>query len=310
MEINFHIPDFTNHFHLNMVLINTLAKRPECFREGVRIASIFGNFAGSVWNGGRYLGGTTDDEFVKNIAALINGKGIPLRFTFTNPLLEKQHLGDGFCNRILRICDGGFNEVIVMSPVLEEYIRENYPKYKITSSTCKQIEDIESVNEELKKDYKYVVLDYNFNNRFEELEKIPPEDRSRCEILVNACCTPHCKRRGEHYRQIGRNQIAAWEYKKNELFSSKPFVGEKFTCEFMNNGLYQAKNYPTHVSPEAILEKYLPMGFCNFKIEGRTLPDIYVLEYYVYYMIKPEYQNELRLEMLRLLTGKYRYFMM
>ncbi|MGN0675384.1 MAG: hypothetical protein ACI4KG_06510 [Oscillospiraceae bacterium] len=308
MEINFHIPDFTNHLYLNSILINTVSKTPKYFHDGLRIASVFGCFGSCVWNGGRFLGGGQNLNAVKHITGLLNEKGIPLRFTFTNPLVEKKHLGDSYCNQILRIADNGMNEVIVMSPILEEYIRKNYPNYKITSSTCKQIENMDGVKEELKKDYKYVVLDYNFNNKFDMLEQIDEADRSRCEILVNACCTPGCKRRGEHYRCIGQDQIREWEHSK-DMLSKKPFKPDEFKCEFMMQTLYDTVGYSTHVSPQAIIEKYLPMGFNNFKIEGRTVPDINLLEAYIYYLVKPEYQNEVRLKMLLTLTGKHKYFM-
>ena len=79
MEINFHIPDFTNHLYLNTILINSISKYPEYFHDGLRIASVFGNFGGSVWNGGRFLGGMTDMNFVKHVAEAINSKNIPLR---------------------------------------------------------------------------------------------------------------------------------------------------------------------------------------------------------------------------------------
>ena len=58
------------------------------------------------------------------------------------------------------------------------------------SSTVKQIEDYDQLMEEFKKDYKLVVLDYNWNNDFEKLDKIPQELRSRVEILINPYCTP------------------------------------------------------------------------------------------------------------------------
>lgn len=307
MAVNFHIPDFMNHFYLNMILIKTMEDFPECFHQGLKIASVFGNFGGSVWNGGRYLGGNTAIEAVKAVTKAFNDKGIPLRFTLTNPLIEKEHLGDSFSNKMLRTANNGFNEIIVMSSVLEEYIRKNYPEYRITSSTCKQIEDISGVKDELKKDYKYVVLDYNFNNKFDLLEQIAPEDRSRCEILVNACCQPNCPRRGEHYRQIGQDQINEWEYKKN-LLNKTPYRFADFKCDFMRLDLYETTSHPTHVAPADILEKYVPMGFVNFKIEGRTMPDINLLETYVYYMVKPEFQNEIRLRMLNRLTKKHKYF--
>lgn len=307
MDMYFHIPDFTVHLSVNALLINSLHDCPEYFHDGLKIASVFGNFFGCVWNGGRYLGGNSDPKAIEEIIKLFNGKGVPLRFTFTNPLLEKKHLGDHLSNQILRLGNGGYNEAIVMSPILEEYIRENYPKYPITSSTCKQIESIDGVKEELKKDYKYVVLDYNFNNKFDLLEQIDEADRSRCEVLVNACCTPNCKRRGDHYRTIGQEQINLWEHNKNLLNKTK-YEPQNFQCEFMSNNIYDIKDYSTYVSPKDIFEKYLPMGYNNFKIEGRNISDIALLETYVHYMVKPEYQNEVRLKMLLSLTRKHLHF--
>lgn len=307
MEIGFHIPDFGAHFRLNNILISTIKAHPEYFRDGLTIKSVFGTFPGSVWNGGRYLGGTADMRTVNDIIKMFNDNGIPIRFTFTNPLIKKEHLGDSYCNQILRAANNGLNEVIVMSPILEEYIRENYPNFPITSSTCKQIEDMDGVNSELKKDYKYVVLDYNWNNKFDMLEKIDPEDRGRCEILANACCEPHCKRRGEHYRQIGENQIKAWEHEKNKL-NKKPFDAPEFECPYMNRSIYNITGLDTFVSPEDIINKYVPMGFKHFKIEGRTVNDINLLETYVYFMTKPEYRDEARFNMLERLTKSIKYF--
>ena len=107
-----------------------------------------------------------------------------MRYTYTNMFLDEEDLKDPYCNFCMKAADNGKNGVLVVSPLLEKYIRRNYPGFKVNSSTCKEIRDIGAVNEELKKDYHLVVLDYNFNNRFDELAKI--EDRSRCEILVNA----------------------------------------------------------------------------------------------------------------------------
>ncbi len=39
---------------------------------------------------------------------------------------------------------------------------------------------------------------------------------------------------------------------------------------------------------------YLPMGFNNFKIEGRGLGSALVLEFLLYYMTKPRYQINVR----------------
>lgn len=43
-----------------------------------------------------------------------------------------------------------------------------------------------------------------------------------------------------------------------------------------------------------IRQRYLPAGFSQFKIEGRGLGSALVLEFLLYYMIKPEYQLQVR----------------
>lgn len=306
MDINFHIPDFINHCRLNLLLLTLMQQHPEYFRDGVKIASVFGAFPPSLWNGGRNTVGVVDDEIIRQVTKAFNSRGVPLRFTFTNPLIEEKHLGDPFCNKVMRMCDNGLNEVIVLSPILEEYIRKNYPSYRITSSTCKEIRNADELSAELEKDYHYVVLDYNWNNNFEFLETLPHKEK--CELLINACCVPNCPRRGEHYRSIGETQIKYAEYMKTPPMMRKPTHFEDFKCPSMLRHIYQITDLPTHISPDAIVEKYVPMGYNQFKIEGRTVPDIALAENYIYYMIKPEYKDTARLELLGTLTQKTKYF--
>ena len=53
---------------------------------------------------------------------------------------------------------------------------------------------------------------------------------------------------------------------------------------------------PAFIGVEDIKETYLPMGFSNFKIEGRGLGSALVLEFLLYYLVKPEHQLEVREE--------------
>ena len=130
MKARFHLPDFAAKYKFNLVFAEFLAKCPEFFREGVEIASVYGAFPQSIWNGGRTQDGFCQKPFVKSVIQAYNERGIPLRFTFTNPMIEKKHLSDDFCNMVMHLADNGLNEVIVFSPLLEEYIRKNYPNYK------------------------------------------------------------------------------------------------------------------------------------------------------------------------------------
>lgn len=307
MEINYHLPSFTEHYSLNLLIFDYMQEHPEYFRDGIKIASVFGNFPGALWNGGRTVPAIANPQFSKRVMEEYNKRGIPLRFTFTNPHITEKHLNDPVCNDILKMADNGLNQVIVMSPILEQYIRENYPNYKITSSTCKQIRDMDGVNAELDKDYCLVVLDYNWNNKFDELEKI--KDKGRCEILINACCQPNCQRRGEHYSTIGKLQIERCIAARSTLQINRDnIIEEDFPCKYMANSIYDITDYSTYVSPEDIENKYVPMGFKHFKIEGRTTTDIPILETYVHYFVKPEFERKTRLALLKKLTDKIDHF--
>lgn len=303
MKVRFHLPDFTQHFKFNLLFADMMKVRPEYFREGVEIASVYGTFPPAAWNGGRFSAGKCDKSFIKQVIKEFNDRGIPLRFTFTNPILEKKHVHDEFCNMIMHLADNGMNEVIVASPILEEYIRKNYPNYKITSSTCKRITDPEKMYEEVGKDYHIVVIDYDLNNKFDILEKIP--DKKKCELLVNACCNPGCKLRSDHYRMIGAETLAYADHvRKNPNAGSSFTIPPKYAeylkdeiaeCKCMNRAVFEIKDLSTHISPEAIWEKYVPMGFEQFKIEGRSIELFNLVEHYMYYMIKPECRDEARL---------------
>ena len=54
---------------------------------------------------------------------------------------------------------------------------------------------------------------------------------------------------------------------------------------------------PGFISVDDIKNNYLPMGFTNFKIEGRGLGSALILEFLLYYMTKPEYQLQVREEL-------------
>lgn len=309
MKARFHLPDFAGHFKFNLVFAELLAQHPEFFREGVEIASFYGVFPPSLWNGGRTQSGICDKRFIRGVLGAFNERGIPLRFTFTNPMIEKKHLSDDFCNTVMHLADNGLNEVIVLSPLLEEYIRKYYPNYKITSSTCKRITDAEQLCSEVEKDYHIVVIDYDLNHDFETLRKIP--DKKKCELLVNACCNPGCPTRSEHYRAIGTQQIVYAEHVKK--YGDAPLDMEKIqrehpgilkydSCPCAGRNLFEIVKLKNHISPDEIWNTYIPMGFEQFKIEGRTTSVFNLMEQYLYYMVKPECKEQARYEFLQWLA--------
>ena len=57
-----------------------------------------------------------------------------------------------------------------------------------------------------------------------------------------------------------------------------------------------AKHNPSFISIEDIQFIYRSLGFTQFKIEGRSLGSALVLEFLLYYMVKPEYAINVREE--------------
>ena len=56
----------------------------------------------------------------------------------------------------------------------------------------------------------------------------------------------------------------------------------------------KAMENPAFIGIHDIQHTYLPMGFSNFKIEGRELGSALILEFLLYYMTKPEHQLRVR----------------
>lgn len=91
-----------------------------------------------------------------------------------------------------------------------------------------------------------------------------------------------------------------------------PFDPEKYGasfedyeyCPYMKYDFADVKSHKTHISPSDIMEKYIPMGFNQFKIEGRTLNAFTLAEYYLYYMVKPEYIDKARMTFFGYLIQK------
>ncbi len=148
------------------------------------------------------------------------------------------------------------------------------------------------------------------NNRFDVLEKIP--DKEKCEILVNACCEPACRRRSAHYESIGLQQIAYANHVRkypnvpfnpDKLVHEHPEMLEIAECKCVERTMFDIKNLRTHITPDDIWNKYVPMGFSQFKIEGRTTNIFNLMEHYLYYMVKPECKEEARFMFLRQLRA-------
>ena len=288
-ETIFHLPGLFRFAGVYEQILSNYESNPEYFKDNIKIGSVYG-CPNCIWNGGRLmLSQPLSRTQLIELKDYMYRHNTPVRFTFTNCLLEEKHTYDTYCNMLLEIFDTGTNEIICNKQVLEEYIRNNYgDRYKYISSTTKRLNTIEEQKEELKKDYYLIVLDYDHNKDLEYLQSI--ENKEKCELLCNAICQPNCLKRLEHYRVISQCQLNNDDCYMNGL-----------SCTFSaNDCLYTAMQHKNFISPEDINNIYLPMGFKNFKLEGRTMHPLDFIEVLIYYLIKEEYQPKIRRHLQRL----------
>ena len=281
--VNFYLPDFYVNFRLIVAIDNLMRKYSDWFFDDIRIGAVYGCFPGSIWNGGRVILGSCTKNEMEQVISELNARDIAVRYTFTNPLLETHHLLDTFCNLCLEVGDNGKNEVLVNSPVLEDFIRKTYTSYGLLSSTTKCLNDRNSIEQELEKDYKLVVLDSAMNNT-EELFSLPHKDK--IELIVNHYCQDNCPMRKQHYDTVGRSQLE---------FSEIVFP----ECKNIGRDFYEIMENRSFISNEDILGKYNDAGFVHFKLDGRGFNKYKVLESFVYYLVKPEYRDKVRMTLLK-----------
>lgn len=234
---------------------------------------------------------------IETIISMFNNENIPVRFTWTNSQLESKHLKDAYCNQIMEIANNGKNEVIVNSVILEKYLRTFYPNFKYISSTTKCLTNASDIKQEFLK-YDLVVLDYNKNKDFDFLNTLSIQDKTKIELLINSYCEPNCPFRKKHYDAISLLNL-------NHHINLKDYT--KDNCVTGKINFLDTLNYSCNISIEELFNYYIANNFIHFKIEGRTFNPCDVIESYVYYLVKPEYQNEIRLQLLKFFFAKEEY---
>ncbi len=284
----FHLPGLFEFYDFYKVFLPLYRTHREYFHDWCHIGSIYGAPADCLWGGGRVGFGENDPKWA---ADLMQEYGISARLTFSNSLLEEEHLRDPKCNAL---CDlfhtesDGINGVIIYSDRLLKYLQQRYPHFYFVSSTTKVITDFEAMREELKrKEFSYVVPDFRLNKQYERLEKLSAGEKQKVEFLCNECCFFGCRDRKACYENVSRKNLG------------EPCQDHICTAPSSKEGyrFSKAMQNPGFIGVEDIRQTYLPMGFSNFKIEGRGLGSALLLEFILHYMTKSAYQLLVREEL-------------
>ena len=280
----YHLPGLFEFYDFYKDFLALYRNHREYFYEWCEIGSIYGAPGDCIWGGGRV--GFGEAEYI-DVYKLMQEYGISARLTFSNSLLKETHLKDKKCNELCALFSKGDkqNGVIIYSDLLLEYIKSNYPNLYFVATTTKVITDFNIFTNELDRDdYKYVVPDFRLNKQFEKLDSLSSSEKSKVEFLINECCSVNCIDRKACYENVSRKNLGI-ECDDHICRAKNGNEGYSFSKAMTN---------PSFIGIEDIGKIYLPMGFNNFKIEGRGLGSAMILEFLLYYMTKPEYQLHVR----------------
>ena len=282
---HYHLPGLFEFHELYRVFLPLFCAHREYFYDWCDIGSIYGAPADCIWGGGRVGCGT---QTAGEVLALMREYGISARLTFSNSLLRKEHLSDPRCNALCRLfAETPQNGVIVHSELLLDYLKKTYPELYFVSSTTKVLTDFAQFRQELEREeFRYVVPDFRLNNALDRLAALPQEQKDKVEFLCNECCWFGCKERKACYEAVSRKNLGE-RATEHRCTAPDAAGGYRFS---------KAMENPGFVSIADIQKCYLPMGFSNFKIEGRGLGSALILEFLLYYMAKPEHQLRVREE--------------
>ena len=282
-EAIFHLPGLFEFYELYRLFLTLFREHREYFYDWCRIGSLYGAPGNCLWGGGR-VGCETQD--IQGPLKLCRAEGISARLTFSNSLLEPHHLDDPASNALCRCLSGWEgNGVILHSELLLQYLQTHYPNLCRISSTTKVLTRWQDFLEELNREaFLYVVPDFRLNKDFRHLKTLTPTQKAKVEFLCNECCDFGCTQRKACYENVSR---------KNLGIPCKDYV---CTAPHGNEGyrFSRAMENPGFISVRDIQEVYLPLGFENFKLEGRGLGSAMVLEFLLYYLTKPQYQIHVR----------------
>ena len=282
---HYHLPGLFEFHELYRVFLPLFCAHREYFYNWCDIGSIYGAPADCIWGGGRVGCGT---QTAGEVLALMREYGISAQLTFSNSLLRKEHLSDPRCNALCRLfAETPQNGVIVHSELQLDYLTKTYPELYFVTSTTKVLTDFAQFRQELEREeFRYVVPDFRLNNALDRLAALPQEQKDKVEFLCNECCWFGCKERKACYEAVSRKNLGE-RGTEHRCTAPDAAGGYRFS---------KAMENPGFVSIADIQKCYLPMGFSNFKIEGRGLGSALILEFLLYYMAKPEHQLRVREE--------------
>lgn len=288
--IYFELPDSPKTRQLNYIVLQLIRSNPNWFVDDLVIEAVYGCPSVCIWNGGciNFEQKRLPPLEIKKIVENYNKLGVGYRLTFTNRLLEKRHLDDPLGNEQLQLCYNNKNAVIVANDFLEDYIKNNYPKYEIIQSVCRVYETDEEIN--IHSRNTLLCLPIRYNNMWNKLTGL--ENRNNLLVIVNEFCpNPYCAHFKEHYESDNMYTLGLATRPMECVYKS---IGKK--------SIEKNESLSHHIIQD-FYSIYERIGISHFKINGRGRTINRLLPEYSRYLVKDSFKDTFTIKVTEALSN-------
>jgi hypothetical protein len=175
------------------------------------LSSVFGFLIESPLNGGRTRAGSL--HYPPAEIEALNARGVGYSFTLTNTAASREHLEDEHTRAMLARFESPLNSVIVATPLVENFIRDQYPNYKLKASCIYDFRTADAINEATER-FDMVALWPELNDDDTLLANL--ERKDRIMLFGTQLCLKVCNplRRPYHYYFNSLDHIAYYNHRK------------------------------------------------------------------------------------------------
>ena len=259
-------------FDMNLIwqIIEFRKEMPDMFRENIAKLSFYFMFPYSIWSKSK-----TERNYVpyENIESDLNryeDNGCSLFFEFENTMIKPENFNEHYVNLILKTAKDKDVNAVVYNNELAKYIKEKYPYVKLVQSEIKR-----------------------------EINPIPPYDMN----VVDAITYNSAKDDIQNPKSIilAVNSFCNNSHSCANFLSSNKLnfsIEKPIQCIDKKHSFEEMRNNQLFISNEK-MQEITNEGITNFLVKSNSDDRFQLLEMYLYYLIKPEHIDIMRLRFLR-----------
>lgn len=251
-------------------ILDIKKEMPEAFFDRIQKLSFYFMFPYSIWSKSR-----TDRNFIpfENIESDLNryeDNGCGMFFEFENVDVKEDGFKDRYSNLVLKNAQGKNAFAVVFNKDLAKYIKENYSEIKLVQSEIQR-------NSVIEPPFDFNIIDYiSFKNIKDKIQ-----NKSAYILAVNSFC---------------KNLYRCASLLSNNKLNYN--IDRPIRCSDRVLSFSEMKKNELFVSVDEI-NKINDFGIENFLVKVNCDDRFEVLETYMYYLIKPEYRDEVRLKLIK-----------